>query len=461
LAQFPEDFIWGAASSSHQVEGNCTNNTWSRWEQACDEQGKRRVEQESGVACDHWNRYKEDIQLLKKTGCNAYRMSLEWSKVEPSKGAFDSAALEHYKQVCQELVANGIKPVINLHHYTEPIWFADMGGFEKEENLHYFVEYCEQAFNALHEYVYLWFTFNSPNAHASKGWIAGMTPPGKKNDFQTMILVLKNLLETHVRTYQALKKLPGGQESRIGILMNIFQLDPWRPWNPLDRLYCWMGNSLVHQSIYGFFKDGVFKAWVPGKASLTYTNTAAPHSLDFIGLNYYSHNYAGNFKRFPHPQEIPVGNHDYTLYAEGLYRAIQELSDRLATPLNIPIYITENGVAAQNDADGNRLRDLFLRRYLYALSQAIIDGYNVRGYIHWALMDNFEWGAPYGEKRYGLYFVDFNTQERTLKSGAQHYLDVIAVYRDGQCPRKTIRNFLYATPYNLQLPVTSALVQNT
>ncbi len=261
-----------------------------------------------------------------------------------------------------------------------------------------------------------------------------------------MLTVLKNLLQVHVMTYQALKKLPGGPESRIGILINIFQLDPWHSWNPLDQLYCYMGNSLVHQSVYGFFKDGVFKAWVPGKASLTYENKLAPHSLDFIGLNYYSHNYAKNFKRMAHPQEIPVGNHDYTLYAEGLYRAIKELSDAVATPLAIPIYITENGVASKNDESGNALRDLFLRRYLYALSQAVIDGYPVKGYIHWALMDNYEWGSPYGAKRYGLYYVDFATQERTLKPGAQHYLDVIQAYRTGDSPQKTKRQLLYACP---------------
>ncbi|MDZ4154260.1 family 1 glycosylhydrolase, partial [Methylicorpusculum sp.] len=360
-----------------------------------DAQGKKlHVEQESGIACDHWNRYKEDIQLLKKTGCNAYRMSIEWSKVEPQEGIFDQSALNHYRAVCQELVANGIKPVINLHHYTEPLWFADKDGFEKEENLHYFVEYSAEVFKNLHDLVYLWFTFNSPNAYAPKGWLVGMAPPGKKSEYQLMLTVLKNLLDVHVQTYQALKKLPGGPDSRIGILMNILQLDPWHPWNPLDQFYCYMGSGFVHQSVYGFFKDGIFKAWIPGKASLTYSNPLAPRSLDFIGLNYYSHNYASNFKRMAHPQEIPVGNHDYTVYAEGLYRAIKELSDALAKPLDIPIYITENGVAAQNDAAGNQLRDLFLKRYLYALSQAVIDGYNVKGYIHWALMDNFEWGAP-------------------------------------------------------------------
>jgi beta-glucosidase len=198
-ATFPQaDFLWGAATSAHQAEGNCTNNTWSRWE------AEGHCEEPSGTACDHWNRYKEDIQLLKKAGLNAYRFSIEWSKIEPREGEFDEAALKHYEDVCDELVKNDIRPCVTLHHYTDPLWFADKGGFEKESNIHYFVEFCEKVIDRLHGKVHLWFTFNSPCGYAAKGYLIGATPPAKK-DMALMAEVYKNLLEAHVQVYRTLK----------------------------------------------------------------------------------------------------------------------------------------------------------------------------------------------------------------------------------------------------------------
>lgn len=418
---FPQHFLWGAATSAHQVEGNCTNNTWYAWEHSVDEQGQPRVPQKSGIACDHWNKYKEDIKLLKAMGANAYRFSIEWSKIEPKEGEFDAAVLQHYKDVCDELRRNGIKPCINLHHYTDPLWFAQKGGFEKKENVIYFVRYAQHVINALHHPDAMWFTFNSPDGYAANGWLTGRNPPAKK-DMQLCGTVYANVLEAHVQTYRKTKV--AHPDARIGILKNMFQLDPWNPLNPLDQLACSMGTKVTDTGFFEFFNKGVFELSIPLKADVRHENKQAIGALDFIGINYYCHGYMKNFELTRDPKETPTDNPLYTIYPEGLYRAIKEVSKKVAQPLNIPMYITENGIATTDDAK----RDEFLRKYLHALSKAIKDGYDVRGYIHWSLMDNYEWGCY--DKKYGIYAVDFNSRDlkRTLKPGSTFLLDTIAAH---------------------------------
>ena len=178
--KFPDGFVWGVATSSHQVEGGCTKN-WSSWENSTDEDNNPRIhnDEKSGIACDHWNRYKDDIQLIKDLGVTSYRFSIEWSKVEPEEGRFDAMALEHYKNVCIALKESGIMPVVTLHHFTHPIWFEEMGAFENKENLDYFVRYSERVFDALNEYVGMWCTINEPAVYTYQGYFNGVWPPGK------------------------------------------------------------------------------------------------------------------------------------------------------------------------------------------------------------------------------------------------------------------------------------------
>ena len=421
LAARDIQWLWGAGTSSHQVEGGCTQNNWHEWAQKPENRANGIVE--AGIACDHWNRYKEDIQLAKQAGLTAYRFSIEWSKVMPTADTFDQAALDHYKDVCKELVANGIKPVITLYHYSEPLWFAHAESFAKEENIDHFVRFSQKVFEELHPYVHLWLTFNTPEGHAMPGWVYGDKPPGKKGQYQTAVEVMKNMLEAHVRVYQTLKGLSGAQ-SKIGFLKNIFQLDAWDACNPLDHFGCYIGHDLVNSTMYRFLRTGEYKAWIPGKASCTHTNKwvkAGNRCVDFIGLNYYCHGYMKNLKTIRDDKnEIPTLNNKYTIYGEGLHRALKELWQELGKPLGIPLYVTENGIGTDSD----ELRTLFYQRYMYALAKAIADGIDVRGYITWSLLDNYEWGEY--KKRYGLYHVDSETQQRTLKPGARYYLNLVA-----------------------------------
>jgi len=424
-AHTDEKFLWGVATSAYQVEGEdgATIKPYNQW-QRCEEKeieidGKTciPVPHVSGNACEHFSRYKEDIQLMKKLGFKAFRFSISWGKVEPREGEFNQEVIDHYEDVCRELVANGIKPVVTLHHYTHPCWFEDLGSFEKEENIQYFVRFCKKVFRQLHPHIHLWFTFNTFVGYALPGFSQGMKPPFKK-DLALAITVLKHVLEAHVHVYHALKEI--SPTSKIGIYKNIFQLDPWCLLNPLDRLYCALGNSISNDSIYNFFTTGVFKLWIPCKVSMNYKNEWAIGALDCVGLNYYSGAYAKNFKIIPRPECIPTKNSRYTIYPEGFYRAIKTIDQKLAKPLAVPIYITENGIAARNDKE----RSFFYKSYLYALSKAMQEGVDVRGYMTWSLMDNYEWSSGY-DVQYGICHVDFKTQERTLKKGTEFLIDVV------------------------------------
>lgn len=414
---FPKDFVWGFSSSHHQIEGNATeSDSWYQWEQGSFPDGTPHAIHRSGDACDHWNLYKKDIALLKKTGATSFKFSTAWSKIEPEEGVYDEAALDHYEDVCKELVRQGIKPVLTLHHYTDPQWFMDKGGFEKKENLHHFASYCQKVFERLHPYVYLWITFTSPSAYATKGYLNGAVPPGKKN-MQLMGEVLKNILEGHVRAYQAMK--PINPESQITFSKNIYQMEPWNIYNPLDHIGAAISNYITNDCIYKFCTTGIFKLYIPGLVNVYHENKNAPDTLDFVALNYYSHAYMKNFSVVKHPDEIHTQNPQYTLYPEGMYRAIKEIHEKMAQPLNIPIYITENGVGTDNDEH----RRIQSQRYLYAISRAIEEGCDVRSYIHWALLDNYEWGSY--DKHYGIYAVDHATQNRTLKPGTDYLCHVM------------------------------------
>lgn len=415
---FPKGFLFGVGSASYQVEGGCINNQWCVHEAVTkNEHGKFHMPEKCGAACDHWNRYKDDVQLIKRLHAGAYRFSIEWSKVEQKEGVFDAAALQHYADLCDELNKNGIKPVITLYHYTEPIWFARRGGFEKEKNIQYYVRYARKVFETLKDKTNIWFTFNSPDGHAMPSYMVGEKPPFKKNK-QLAVEVLKNMCEAHVQAYKAMKTMPGGKKTKIGIIKTVHQLDPIRGWDLGAQAYAGVGEHLLNAPMFKFFTTGRFRVWVPFVVNVKHTNPDAPKSLDLIGLNYYSHTGIKGFTRCAYPGEKKVCKKDHTIYAEGLYRALETVSKGIAAKLNIPIYVTENGIAPVEEED----RDLFLKQYIYALSESIKAGIDVRGYFYWSLMDNYEWGTY--KDRYGLYHVDFATQKRTLKSSAQHFVTV-------------------------------------
>ena len=414
--------MWGTATAAHQVEGNNTNNNWYAWEHQKDSNGKSRIHNndKSGIAANHWNLYRDDISLMNDLGVGYYRFSVEWSKIEPESGIINEEALEHYRDVCIALIDSGLTPVITLHHFSHPIWFEELGAFEKEENIEYYIRFSELVFNKLSDIVPIWCTINEPAVYVTQGYFNGVFPPGKKDPLLAGY-VMRNLLNAHVQVYQHLKSLPNGENVQIGLVKNITQLDPLRRWHILDWYFSGILNDVFTNSTLNLFTKGEFDFYLPAMANISYKNYDAINSLDFIGLNYYSRwhvkgqlNLAEPFTFELRPQDIQT-DMPYAIYPEGFYKAVKTIAK-----LNVPIIITENGIA--DDKDDRR--SLFIKRYLYALFKTIEEGYDVRGYFYWSLMDNFEWAEGYMMK-FGLYDVDFNTQKRTLRSGSQSFVDIV------------------------------------
>ena len=401
VLNFPSDFRWGTATAAHQVEGHLVNN-WS------DHEENKNLER-SGAACDHWTRWKDDFQLLTNLGLSSYRFSIEWSRLEPTEGEWNEGALAVYSAMVDDLLHRGIRPVVTLHHFSHPQWWEAKGGFANSANLTDFVRYCERIFDALSDRVDTWVTVNEPTVFSTMGYTLGMFPPGRRS-LRTTIRVMRNLLLAHAAVYKTLKQKRS--TVKIGIAKNVTLFDPKNRWSPIDwplaRLLEWFWNGAWRSGIQKgrmFFKD------VP----------EAKGTLDFIGLNYYTHVLVGPASisllkmKFPKRKHEVATEFGYPMYAEGLRRAVEFLA-----PLGVPIEVTENGVADANDT----LRTEHLKRHLWVLSQAIQDGHDIRSYHHWSLMDNFEWAEGYS-MRFGLHHVDFETQERTLRGSGEAYRRIV------------------------------------
>jgi beta-glucosidase len=408
---FDKDFMWGVATSAFQIEGTQTangqhcSNSWTMHD--------NRLPQ-PGIACDHWNCYQDDVQLIKNLGMNAYRFSIEWSKIEPEEGIFDADAMQHYIDLVDELIKNNIKPIPCLFHHAWPAWFEQKGAFEKADNIGDFVTFAEYVFEKLNDKVSMWMTFNEPVGYALEGYFRGKYPPFKKS-LKLCGIVVQNILNAHVAVYQQFKEI--NPYVQVGF-PKIFQpLDNYHQWNPLEKLACTVFNHLLHDVALNFFATGHFN-WAK---MVTGYNPLAPQSLDFLGINYYTHTLLKHslpFKLRPaNRSEDKITGSGRIMYPEGLYRAIEKAATTLP---NVALHIGENGV---NDPEGVWQNE-FIKKHLYVVQKAIEAGYNICGYFWWTLMDSFSWKSGEDSKM-GLYEVNFDTQERTLRESAKPFVEFL------------------------------------
>ena len=395
---FPPGFLWATATAAHQVEGDNTNSDWWAFEQ---QPGRIAGGAVSGIADDHYNRYREDFALLRKLGNNAHRLSIEWSRIEPAEGRFDTRQLRHYRDVLGELREQGMAPMVTLHHFSNPLWFAARGGWAAAGADEAFLPFVRRVVEELGDLVAVWCTINEPNIYATQGWIFGAWPPGRRNDVLGVWRVLANLRRAHEAAYRIIKdRWP---DAPAGLAHNKFWLVPARPRNPLDLAAVKAGRRIMDH-------------WPVGRGRTQRTVAA---TSDFIGLNHYS----GRLVRFdplrPHaqfarqfnPPGYPVSDFGDAIKADWMREALLELM-----PFGKPVYVTESGIAAEDDS----LRQRFLKDVLSEVSAAIDEGVDVRGFFHWTSMDNFEWAHGY-EMKFGLISVDRRTLERTPKPSAALY----------------------------------------
>lgn len=373
---FPKKFLWGSATASYQVEGNIDNNDWA-------EAARKGKVPSADPGIGQYRKYSQDFDLLEELSQDGYRMSLEWSRIEPRPGYFDLDEIDHYKKVLEDLKRRNIKTFVTLWHFTLPIWFARKGGFTNSEAHNTFRRYAQFVVKKLGHLIDHIDTMNEPLVYVSNGYVRGNWPPFYKKRLVRANLVEKELIKTHICTYCALKRQ--GYDGEIGVVKNqIYFHSDKNPLNVLKKKiaeYQW-NDRFMH---------------------------AVRHYIDSIGLNYYFHHYFG-----PDKKRHKKTDFGWDIYPEGIYHAISDLKK-----YNVPIYITENGLADAKDKN----REKFIKDHLYQVWRAIQGGADVRGYFHWSLLDNFEWAEGYS-KKFGLIEVDLETKERKIRKSALAYKQI-------------------------------------
>jgi beta-glucosidase len=394
-ARLPHTLLLGTATSATQIEGHCSSSDWSRFAK---QPGRIKHGDTPDVACDSWNRWREDVALQKELGMQAYRFGLEWARIEPRPGEIDRAALTEYRAMLGALRDARIEPMVTLHHFTLPAWLADRGGVLARDFPTRLASFARVAVETLGDLCRLWITINEPNVLAAHAYLLGVWPPAKKNP-ALAFRAQHALLAAHDAAYRALKDARG-DGVHAGVAHHLRAVQPERPDDLADR-----SAAALFRRV---FNDGFAEA-------------ACKHGTqDFFGVNYYSRDVvrfsAAHAKELFVKRSVPPGARvsdlGWEIYPEGLYEVVR----RWAKRSGLPVYVTENGIADARDDK----RGPFLEAHLAEVERLVADGIDVRGYFHWSLLDNFEWAEGY-EPRFGLVEVDYRTGERRPRKSAALY----------------------------------------
>jgi beta-glucosidase len=412
---FPNGFLWGSATAAHQVEGNNTNNDWWAAEQAGS------LPFRSGLACDHYNRFDQDFALFAELGQNCHRLSLEWSRIEPRPGELSVEALDHYRQVLESLRRHGLEPIVTLHHFTNPRWLVERGGWTRPEVARFFERYARCVVREYGDLVRYWVTLNEPGVYASQGWVLGVWPPHRQSDLRGAFGVLRNMALAHGRAYQAMKAVQ--PDAQIGVAHHWRLFDPANPSRRADRLIAAIRNRLMNLVFPIAIRHGrLIPPLGNGRRVPWLVNTE-----DWVGLNYYTREHdhfdarsarlGFGIEIFPDLERNQLG---WEIYPRGLERALLAAAPPSS---GRQVIVTENGIPEPDDQD--MIRPRYLVQHLEACHRAMQAGVNLRGYVHWTSLDNFEWAEGFAH-RFGLVYVDYQTQARIPKDSALWYRDVIA-----------------------------------
>jgi len=414
---FPKNFLFGSATASLQIEGGDTGNTWYRWS----EMGRIKDGSHCSIADDHWNRVGEDIGLMRKMNHQVYRMSIEWSRIEPQPGEFDKAAMDHYRNEIIALKKAGIEPLVTLHHFTNPLWFEDMGGWLNPDAPLYFNYYTKYMVHHIGDLVTDWVTINEPNVYLLFGYMQGTWPPGEKK-FMKYLKGAVNMISAHMlayRTIHEMRKLMmyDDGETKVGAAYHTRVHEPASE-KGKDKMMARFVERLFEKIFTVGMTEG--KLIFPLRGSLPYD---PGRFSDFFGINYYTRHF---IKFVWNPMKLffeifedksgEVNDLGWEIYPEGIYRVCEKYYGQYA----MPIFITENGTC---DAD-DRFRADYIYTHLAQLKRAIDNGIDIRRYYHWSTLDNFEWLEGLSA-RFGLVHVDYKKNlRRTIRESGKFYGEI-------------------------------------
>jgi beta-glucosidase len=391
----PVGFWWGAATSAHQVEGG---NRWNDWWEL-EESG--RLPHRSGEACRHYELYESDFDLATSLGHNAHRLSIEWSRVEPQPGAWNEAALDHYASVIAALRKRRIEPIVTLHHFTNPAWFAARGGWTRADSVALFVRYVEVVAARLAGQVRFWLTINEPTVYVKHAYVSCDWPPCGRRSWWRAAQALRNLCRAHSAAYAVLHRVR--PQAMVGLAHNAPYIVACRTRSLADRMAAGLREQILNRLVFRLFGRPPRKV------------------LDFIGINYYARQivrwrpelgaallFGSECTAEHHRSPRVFTSLGWEVYAPGLARVLRGFER-----YGLPLMVTENGIATSDEV----LRARFLQEHVQAVEDASRNGTRVLGYLYWTLMDNYEWTSG-REARFGLAETDFATQERRLRPAA-------------------------------------------
>ncbi|MBI3984075.1 glycoside hydrolase family 1 protein [Candidatus Microgenomates bacterium] len=421
---FPKGFLWGAATAAHQVEGGLIND-WTAWEQAnakvlaalaetrfgglpnwpqIKAEATKPANYLSGPAADFRHRYPADIKLMVKLGLNAFRFSIDWSRLEPQPGRYDEAEFSYYRDLIKQLHSAGVEPLLTLWHWPLPQWLVDQGGWHSRSILGHWQRFVIKVIKELGAGITYWLTLNEPDGWAGNAYLLKTWPPQGPRRY--LPRVLRQLVKAHRLAYSQIKQ--NFPEAQVGLAKSVVYFEP------VDRK---LRNRLYKRLV----------TWLVNYRFLNQTH----EYLDFIGVNYYFHNrldfrwrdfkqmWRGNFGS--HNRNQQISDMGWELYPRGLAPLLAELNK-----YRKPLIITEHGLADASDQH----RGWYIKESLSSVAKAIAAGADVRGYLHWSLIDNFEWDKGFWP-RFGLAEVDFRTQQRRLRPSAFIYAQIIKSAKAG------------------------------
>lgn len=416
---FPQDFLWGVATSAFQLEGSPYAD-WSSWDELLCKKPE---------ITNHYNCYKDDLRLLNELGVNSYRFSIEWSRIQPRENKWDDSAIAHYQDIINILLENGIIPIATLHHFTHPLWFIRKYPWHEQSSIERFKDYVCKIIDSIKGIKYF-ITFNEPYVLLLGGYLEGCMPPGIK-DFKYFLRALENILICHSNCYEIIHNKIN--DAMVSISHNMAAFAPWWQYNPLDKLLCMMAKRFYNHSIIDAFDTGVLSIEFPLK-QVVKIEVPIKGRLDFFGLNYYTrlHMRFNPFKKmFVELRHRDIDGYGLTdlgweIHPKGLERVI-----KLASRLRVPIIITENGIATRSD----QKKLAYMKRHIEVVEKCLSKGIDIRGYFYWSLIDNYEWLQGL-DSRFGLYRVDFKTFERTPTTAAKYYSFLINKARESSRENK-------------------------
>ena len=438
--RFPADFLWGVAASAYQTEGDSPGNDYDRWLRNGHGQWR------NGKADNSYELFDLDSELARAAGANSFRMGIEWARVEPARDVFDESEIAHYRAVLESIRQRGMKPFVTLHHFTNPLWVADQGRWLNPGIVREFADYAGRMASALGDLADEWITINEPVIYATGAYWAKTYPGGDLLDMTKANRALVNMIYAHAAAYDAIRAADtrdadgDGRACRVAFVHALSPHYPADPQSPDDVRAAARFDQYYNRQIFDALVYGRLDPWLePEGGAGGSVASPGPHPelagrVDYVGINYYSPRYIRSFPGLLHPLEalpcfsfveplcfsggrpdVVRGDNGNEVHPEGLFELIEDYAS-----YGLPLIVTENGIAATE----GRKRSWFIVKHLEQVERALRQGYRVEGYLHWSLLDNFEWLDGYS-MRFGLYTVDFETFERTPTEAVQAYREII------------------------------------